>query len=244
MNFDCPHCGRAQTVTSVDRDEGSIHFNMSESVLGHIGLSGMAICCANPVCRKPTVWVEVRRAAFNSFDRYFPKGTPIVATRLIPESSAKPQPDFIPAVLREDYLEACRIVSLSPKASATLARRCLQGMIRDFAGISKTRLVDEVNELRKLVASGAAPKGVSEESVEAIDNVRKIGNIGAHMEKDIDLIVSIDPNEAQILIELIGSLFEEWYVARHKREERFATVKQMAAQKETEKNALGVAPKV
>ena len=45
-------------------------------------------------------------------------------------------------------------------------------------------------------------------SVDAIDAVRKIGNIGAHMERDINLIVDIDPNEAAILIGLIELLFQ------------------------------------
>ena len=30
---------------------------------------------------------------------------------------------------------------------------------------------------------------------QAIDAVRSIGNIGAHMEKDINLIVDVDPEE-------------------------------------------------
>ena len=213
MNFDCPHCGRAQTVTSADTSESSIYFRMSESRLGDIGLSGTAVCCANPLCKMPTVWVAVKRTVVHSNgQRFFDKIEPIVAVRLIPESSAKLLPDYIPAPLREDYFEACRIKSLSPKASATLSRRCIQGMIRDFAGISKATLDQEIKELRKRVAEGQAPKGVSDESVEAIDHVRGIGNIGAHMEKDINLIVSIEPEEAQILIDLIESLFDEWYV--------------------------------
>ena len=31
----------------------------------------------------------------------------------------------------------------------------------------------------------------------SIDATRKIGNIGAHMEKDINLIVDVDPKEAR-----------------------------------------------
>ena len=54
--------------------------------------------------------------------------------RLIPESDAKVFPDYIPQQIREDYVEASKIKELSPKASATLSRRCLQGMIRDFWG--------------------------------------------------------------------------------------------------------------
>lgn len=54
-----------------------------------------------------------------------------------PLSRAKHYPNYIPENILNDYKEACAIVDLSPKASATLARRCLQGMIRDFFGIHK-----------------------------------------------------------------------------------------------------------
>jgi hypothetical protein len=77
---------------------------------------------------------------------------------LLPESSAKPLPDFIPQALREDYSQACRIRDLSPKASATLSRRVLQGMIRDFCGIARKRLVDEIRELRRQVDAGEAAR--------------------------------------------------------------------------------------
>jgi hypothetical protein len=46
---------------------------------------------------------------------------------------------------------------------------------------------------------GNAPRGVTLESVEAIDLVRSIGNIGAHMEKDFNLVVEIDPRERSLL---------------------------------------------
>ena len=104
-------------------------------------------------------------------------------------------------------------------------------MIRDFCGIAKSRLIDEIKELNKRLDDGSAPRGVEPETVEAIDAVRDIGNIGAHMEKDINLIVDVDPGEAQALIELIEMLFDEWYVARHKREQRLAAVKKIAAEK-------------
>ena len=63
---------------------------------------------------------------------------PKKAIPIYPISSAKQFPTYIPLSIREDYEEACAIVSLSPKASATLSRRCLQGMIRDFWNIKKT----------------------------------------------------------------------------------------------------------
>ena len=196
------------------------------------GLLTEAIACLNPDCRKMTLWAGLHsRDNTNSVSYYNP---PLQKWTLLPDSFAKPQPDYIKNVLREDYLEACKIRDLSPKASATLARRCLQGMIRDFCGIAKNRLIDEIRELRKQLDGGTAAKGVTHESVDAIDAVRSVGNIGAHMEKDVDLIVDIEPGEAQMLIELIEMLFEEWYVERDKRTRRLAEITALSAQKASE----------
>jgi hypothetical protein len=133
--------------------------------------------------------------------------------------------------LRRDYEEACAIRDLSPKASATITRRCIQGIIRDFCGISRNRLIGEINELRRLVDAGQAPPGVQADAVDAIDHVRQIGNIGAHMEGDINVIVDVDPDEAQVLIGLTELLFDEWYVAREQRTQRLAKLRVIAAEK-------------
>lgn len=132
-----------------------------------------------------------------------------------PLSSAKQYPEYIPEAIRQDYEEACSIVALSPKASATLSRRCLQGMIRDFWGITKSRLVDEIDELQNKIPA---------QQWKVIDGIRRIGNIGAHMEKDINLIVDIEPDEAQKLIKLIEHLLEQWYINRHEQEELYADI--------------------
>jgi hypothetical protein len=122
---------------------------------------------------------------YGNYGARFVSGEPIGSCRLRPQSFSKPQPACVPEVLANDYYEACAIRDLSPKASATLARRCLQGMIRDFCGISQKRLIDEINALKKMVDNCNAPKGVESETMDAIDHVRTIGNIGAHMEADI-----------------------------------------------------------
>jgi hypothetical protein len=41
------------------------------------------------------------------------------------------------------------------------------------------------------------------------------------MEKDVDLIVEIDDDEAQVLINLIETLFVDWYIGREERKRRF-----------------------
>lgn len=44
------------------------------------------------------------------------------------------------------------------------------------------------------------------------------------MEKDINLIVDVDPEEADLLLRLIEVLMEEWYIRRYEREEHMQKV--------------------
>ena len=135
----------------------------------------------------------------------------------------------------EDYTEACRIRDLSPKASATLSRRCIQGMIRDFCGIHDKSLYLEITELRKNCDEGNGIPHVQLDTVDAIDAVREIGKFGAHMEKDVNLIIDVDPIEAQKLIELIELLFEEWYVQRESRRQKIEALLEIAENKEAQR---------
>lgn len=230
FNWTCPFCDRPQTVTEKKQSTSTMNFFLADNEIGDFGLRGTAISCSNPECKKVEVSVVVAKEHLKSRSLDFKNI--IFSKTLIPENGAKPQPYFIPEPLREDYLEACRIRDLSPKASATLSRRCLQGMIRDFASVSERTLYHEIEKLRELAESGNAPKGVSEDSIESLHHVRSLGNIGAHMEKDINVIIPVEPEEAQILIDLIETLFDEWYVARDKRQARFAALKTTAEEKQ------------
>ena len=83
-------------------------------------------------------------------------------------------------------------------------------------------MIDEINALEDKV---------DEKTWEAIKAVKDFGNICAHMEKDIDLIVPVDPDEAQLLINMIEQLFEDWYVRRHQREQRMGLIVEKAEEK-------------
>jgi hypothetical protein len=187
--------------------------------------------CANSRCRELSLDFRLANGGMN-FDHFTEIGT-LHTWRLLPSSLARPFPDYIPERLLGDYREACAIRDLSPKASATTIRRCIQGIIRDFCGIKgKKRLIDEIAELRRRVDNGQAPAGVQPEHVDAIDEVRQMGNIGAHMEADVNLIVDVDPDEAQLLIGLAELLFDEWYVVRQERSERLAKLKLVNQEKQ------------
>lgn len=146
---------------------------------------------------------------FQNISATYMQGPKQHKVNIFPVSMAKQFPDYIPLPIREDYEEAYAIKDLSPKASATLSRRCLQGMIRDFWNITKSSLYQEISELKDKIPS---------KQWDVLNGIRNIGNIGAHMEKDINTIVDIDPNEAERLIRVIELLIEKWYVARHDEE--------------------------
>jgi hypothetical protein len=58
-------------------------------------------------------------------------------------------PEKVPLVVRQDYTEACLIKDISPRASAALARRCLQGMIRDKYNVTMVSLNNEIQKVKK-----------------------------------------------------------------------------------------------
>ncbi|TBL47989.1 DUF4145 domain-containing protein [Obesumbacterium proteus] len=117
---------------------------------------------------------------------------------------------------------------LSPKASATLSRRCLQGMIRSVWEVKPARLVDEIKAIESQIEASMW---------KAIDAIRNIGNIGAHMENDINIIVDVDPDEAEMLIGLLELLIQEWYVEKHEKKIRIDAITALAAEKKALKQA-------
>jgi hypothetical protein len=233
FNWTCPYCNRDQSVVDSHHQHSRDDVKFYAGADGRLTTTTQAMLCANPDCTRTTIELSIMPVASNAAGWYIPTGAvPIYRERVMPRGGAKPQPDYIPQVIRADYVEACLIKDLSPKASATLSRRCLQGMIRGFAKISRARLIDEIKALKAAVDDGTAPRSITIESVDAIDHVRGIGNIGAHMERDIDVIVDVDPAEAGLLIELIELLFREWYVEQYNREQRLAKITSLGEAKQ------------
>ena len=147
-----------------------------------------------------------------------------------PNSNAKQFPDYIPEAIRKDYEEAHTILYLSPKSSATLSRRCLQSMIRDYWKIKgKKNLYEEIESIKDKVHPS---------QWKAIDAVRSIGNIGAHMEKDINLIIDIEDDEAEKLLKLIELLLDDWYIRRHENDILYADITGISEEKRRKKHQV------
>jgi hypothetical protein len=64
------------------------------------------------------------------------------------------------------------------------------------------------------------------------------------MGKDINVIVEVDPQEAEMLIQLIEVLLKEWYVHRHEREEQMQQIIKVAAVKKGDRNKPELDPSV
>jgi len=96
-------------------------------------------------------------------------------------------------------------------------------MIRDYWEITGQRdLYHEISAIRDKV---------DPLTWNAMDAVRSVGNIGAHMGKDIDLIIDVDPGEANQLIALIEVLMKEWYIHRYERAEQMRSIHALANEK-------------
>ncbi len=186
-----------------------------------------AVACPNPKCKELTLSVALLDRRHNQRG-VLVEGEKLRDWQLLPASTAKPMPDYVPRAIVEDYNEACAIVKLSPKASATLARRALQGMLLDYWKVKRGTLFDQINEIKDRVDSA---------TWDAIDSVRKIGNIGAHMENNINVIVDVEPEEAEHLIWLIETLINYWYVDRHQKAERLKEIKRISEAKQEAKKA-------
>lgn len=196
----CPYCGCKQSYgNKYTADTLGYDFNKFRPKETDINV--YHIKCSNGKCSRITV-VARDFVTDKQFDLY-------------PQRVYKTFPDYVPEQIRRDYTEASIIIQDSPKAAATLLRRCLQGMIRDFWGIKKNTLKEEIDAIQNLVSSA---------QWKAIDGLRKLGNIGAHMEKDINLIIDIDEGEAEKLAKLIELLIEKWYVSRHDEEELYNSI--------------------
>ena len=116
-------------------------------------------------------------------------------------------------------------ITISPKASAALSRRCLQNTIRLAKGIERRTLFDEIE---RVLEDGL----VSSELAEILHAVRELGNFGAHplRNEDSGEIVNVTPEEAEMNLEVLDGIFEEWFVRPARRAEQKSKVSEKLTQ--------------
>jgi len=221
-SWTCPFCNSPTTITPSDYDTDIFRITPNTHA-GRVLTLTHVFVCPNPKCKKFSLTVvlhEAKKSEDGSL--YFPPGSSAIVPgnvirewRLLPQSNAKPLPAYVPAPIVEDYNEACAIQVLSPKAAATLARRCLHQILRDFFKTHAPKLIVELESVKD---------EFDPQTWDAIHALIEVGNVGAHPEVDINVIVDVEPDEAGALIRLIEILINETYVARKRRETELGEV--------------------
>ncbi|WP_082077120.1 DUF4145 domain-containing protein [Bradyrhizobium sp. LTSPM299] len=139
------------------------------------------------------------KEALNDWRQIFPIG-----------ANRGPVPAQVPEPIANDYVEACNVLPISPKASAALSRRCLQNMLR-AAGYKNKDLAREID---MLLAEPDPKKALTQRLRETIDAIRNFGNFSAHPidDKTTLQVIDVDPHEAEWCLEVIEELFDLFYV--------------------------------
>jgi len=226
----CPFCNGDQTVTDEGRQITFADLTI-ENADGPRRLVTKFVVCPNPRCRKFSLSASLHSLEVSGNRAY--TGKHLKTWALIPPSRARSFPIALPPQVLEDYHEACLTIDLSPKVAAALSRRCLSEILRDFWRVQPGRLGDEFRQVK-----GAADPL----TWEAIESVRRTGMIGARMDSEGAEIHDTEPGEAKMLLGLIETLIEDWYVGREERRKRLDGIKQIAGENAAEKEKTSQEP--
>jgi len=220
LSLSCPHC----QVYSVMRFNSIVKRFETDDKYGILFRDNRALLfdfiCSCPNCTN-TVFVQAQAhanaahpdptAAYEELDDSFV--TEIVS--VYPYRRSVAVPPEVPKKYAGDFREAVLVLDLSPTASAALSRRILQNILRDEFGIQHRTLADEIDAF---IAQPGIPSYLTEE----VDAIRNIGNLAAHPLKNTNTgeIVSVEPGEAEWLIEVLSSLFDFKFIQPLKLQER------------------------
>jgi hypothetical protein len=145
--------------------------------------------------------------AIISLDRWIPNEPTSVPVIVYPSGAVRPVPAEVVDPYRQDFIESCKVLEDSPKASAALSRRCLQAILRDKGGTKSKDLYDQIEEV---INSGKVPSHICED----LHAVRVVGNFGAHPMKSTTTgeIVEVEAGEAEWNLDVLELLFDFYFV--------------------------------
>jgi hypothetical protein len=126
-------------------------------------------------------------------------------------------PETVDEDIAREFLEAAKVLPVSPKASAALSRRCLELMLTK-RGHTQSKLVDKINSAEKEVPSYLRSM---------MDMVRLLGNICAHAKEDVHTgeIVEVESHEAELMLQILERLADFYYVQPAETDKKLAGVR-------------------
>lgn len=227
---ECPYCGIRFSLDGVDANHAPLRFESVRRVIhgsprSSPGDKEFTISCHRcPDCTGQIIWLN--ELGPRPDDPAKSWDVDIVRTTLLyPKSVRRRVPQGTPPDIAADFQEAWDVLSLSPKASAALARRCLQSVLRTQEQITLRTLLEEVQHLLTL-------KKLPQYLADDLDSIRVIGNFAAHPLKNTNTgeVVPVESHEAEwtlaVLAELIEFYFEREPTSRARRDLLAAKLKE------------------
>lgn len=124
---------------------------------------------------------------------------------IYPKTQSEKKYDGVGPEITKDFNEARWVLEYSPNASAALSRRCLQTILRKKEGIRKPDLFGEIEE--------AITRKIYDKSISKwLDQIRKIGNAGAHpiSSKVTSEIIEVTKDHASTLILVLEKILKHY----------------------------------
>jgi len=212
------------------------HSNAFSDPGGNAAVHSIIYVCPNIACGKTEVVVDagVSSSARKKSDEAEKTSDSFFKARLFPpEGYGKKELNVpsVPEILFRDYDEACRLLKVSPCASATYARRCLQGMVRKKFKLKPGKFLNEIKTLSSMNGT------VTAEVTAALERVRKIGKFRAMPEDDVKVLVDVKYDDAKLTIDVIEALLLDWFIAPAEREQRISSLRSILTAKDADDQA-------
>ena len=183
----CPHCGRTVQFAKGDTDYLHVQLYRTDYALRWVEC---------PSCDNLVITLIHQEKGEN------PEETIIYPLH----TQRPPVPPEVPATIKTDYDEAALILSLSPKGSAAISRRCLETVLVSAGQATpEKKLSQQIDQVRSQLPGYL---------VKMLDQVRTIGNFAAHPDKDATTaaIIDVEPGEAEWNLDVLDELFDFYYV--------------------------------
>jgi hypothetical protein len=174
------------------------HDNWDDRQLGYHGyfIGWYLFINKCPACKNHTIELQ---GPDGDRRRVFPSG-----------ASRGPISPHVPRDIAIDYVEACNVLPISPKASAALSRRCLQQILHRNGYKGR----DLAKEIDLLLNEPDPKKAISTTLRTTVDGIRNFGNFSAHPITELTSlqIIDVEDHEAEWCLEILEEAFQHFYV--------------------------------
>lgn len=125
------------------------------------------------------------------------------------EPAARPVSEDVPAHIAQMYREASLVLPISPRASASLSRLCLEAVLTEAGGAAAFHIQGKIEQVRDNVPAYVW---------QWLHAVRRVAKYGAHYKVgeeeggEEEVVLDVSPEEAGQLLDALDQVFDHYYV--------------------------------